>query len=98
MGSQASNAVAVAQAFVKLVRYVVVHQQVRAVLQHSGQIEFWALIGKAALNNPVLPIDFVRDLMVAKAEGKSPSSPFVRAGPTLMASPTVSVTPLPVLA
>jgi hypothetical protein len=43
----------------------------------SGQIEFWALIGKAALDNPDLPIDFVRDLMVAKAEDKSLATPFV---------------------
>ena len=27
----------------------------------AGQIEFWALMGKAALDNPDLPIDFVRD-------------------------------------
>jgi hypothetical protein len=43
----------------------------------SGQIEFWALIGKAALDNPDLPIDFVRDLMVAKAEDKSLATTFV---------------------
>ena len=43
----------------------------------AGQIEFWALIGKAALDNPDLPIDFVRDLLVAKSEGKSLATPFV---------------------
>ena len=43
----------------------------------AGHIEFWALIGKAALDNPDLPIDFVRDLMVAKAEDKSLATPFV---------------------
>lgn len=43
----------------------------------AGQIEFWALIGKAALDNPDLPIDFVRDLWVAKAEGKALATPFV---------------------
>ena len=43
----------------------------------AGQIEFWALIGKAALDNPDLPIDFVRDLMIAKAEGRSLATPFV---------------------
>jgi len=43
----------------------------------AGQIEFWALIGKAALDNPDLPIDFVRDLMVAKAEGRSLATPYV---------------------
>jgi len=46
----------------------------------AGQIEFWALIGKAALDNPDLPIDFVRDLLVAKAEDKSLAAPFVPQG------------------
>ena len=46
----------------------------------AGQIEFWALIGKAALDNPDLPIDFVRDLLVAKAETKSLVTPFVPLG------------------
>lgn len=27
----------------------------------AGQVEFWAMVGKAALDNPDLPIDFVRD-------------------------------------
>lgn len=35
------------------------------------------MIGKAALDNPDLPIDFVRDLMIAKGEGKSLATPFV---------------------
>ena len=43
----------------------------------AGQIEFWALIGKAALDNPDLPIDFVKDLMIAKAEDRSLATPFV---------------------
>ncbi len=46
----------------------------------AGQIEFWALIGKAALDNPDLPIDFVRELLVAKAEDKSLATPFVPLG------------------
>ena len=32
----------------------------------SGQIEFWVMTGKVALDNPDLPINFVRDLMIAK--------------------------------
>ena len=35
----------------------------------ARQIEFWAMVGKAALDNPDLPIDFVRDLLLAKAQG-----------------------------
>lgn len=43
----------------------------------AGQIEFWAMVGKAALDNPDLPIDFVRELMVARAEGPLLATPFV---------------------
>jgi hypothetical protein len=35
----------------------------------AGQVEYWAMVGKAALDNSDLPIDFVRDLLVARAEG-----------------------------
>ena len=46
----------------------------------AGQIEFWALLGKAALDNPDLPIDFVQDLLMAKAESKSLATPFLPQG------------------
>ena len=42
----------------------------------AGQIEFWALVGKAALDNPDLPIDFVRDLLLAKAQSDAELTPF----------------------
>ena len=42
----------------------------------SGQLEFWAKVGKAALDNPDLPIEFVRDLLVAKAEDRDTLSTF----------------------
>jgi hypothetical protein len=56
--------------------------RVQAQAEHrsiAGQIEFWAMIGRAALDNPDLPIDFVRDLLVARAEGKTLVTPFVPA-------------------
>ena len=37
-----------------------------------SQIEFWARIGRAALDNPDLPTEFVRDVLVAKLEGSEP--------------------------
>ncbi|MDP1652172.1 MAG: ParD-like family protein [Rhodocyclaceae bacterium] len=46
----------------------------------AGQIEFWAMVGKAALDNPDLPIDFVRDLLIARAEGPALATPFVPEG------------------
>ncbi|MBA3662371.1 MAG: ParD-like family protein [Gammaproteobacteria bacterium] len=41
-----------------------------------GQIEFWAMIGKCALDNPDLPIDFIKDLLIAKHQDRSIAEPF----------------------
>jgi len=46
----------------------------------AGQVEYWAMVGKAALDNPDLPIDFIRDLLVARAEGSTLVSRFVPQG------------------
>lgn len=40
------------------------------------QIEFWAMIGKCALDNPDLPIEFVRDVLVSKHQDWSLAEPF----------------------
>lgn len=40
------------------------------------QIEFWAITGKCALDNPDLPIDFVRDLLISKHQDRSLAEPF----------------------
>ena len=42
----------------------------------AGQIEFWAVVGRTALDNPDLPIDFIRDLLVARGEGSTLATPF----------------------
>jgi len=42
----------------------------------TGQLEFWAKIGKAALDNPDLPVEFVRDLLIARMEEKKSLAPF----------------------
>ena len=46
----------------------------------AGQIEFWAIVGRTALDNPDLPIEFVRDLLVARAEGQALATPVVAEG------------------
>lgn len=43
----------------------------------AGQIEFWAKVGKAALDNPDLPVDVVRDLLVARNEPREAMAEFV---------------------
>jgi len=45
-----------------------------------AQIEFWALVGRTALDNPDLPIDFVRNLLIANAEDSSLTTPFIAEG------------------
>jgi hypothetical protein len=41
-----------------------------------SQIEFWAEIGKCALDNPDLPIEFVRELLLSKRLDRSLAEPF----------------------
>ncbi|NHQ60263.1 ParD-like family protein [Chlorobium sp. BLA1] len=51
-----------------------------AVLEHrsiSGQIEFWARVGRAALDNPDLPVSFVAESLASLAEPRELSTPFV---------------------
>ncbi|HLB42461.1 MAG TPA: hypothetical protein VJN02_06365 [Gammaproteobacteria bacterium] len=40
------------------------------------QIEFWAIIGKCALDNPDLPIEFVKELLISKHQERSLAEPF----------------------
>jgi len=43
----------------------------------ARQLEFWIRMGKASLDNPDLPIEFVKDLLIARAEGQSLATPFI---------------------
>ena len=36
-----------------------------------NQIEFWAAIGKCALDNPDLPIEFIKDILISKNQDSS---------------------------
>ena len=40
------------------------------------QIEYWAQIGKCALANPDMPIEFIRDVLISKNTDKSLAEPF----------------------
>lgn len=42
-----------------------------------NQIEFWAQIGKCALENPDLPIEFLRDTLISKVQDRSLAEPFI---------------------
>ena len=45
-----------------------------------NQIEFWAQIGRCALENPDLPIEFLRDTLISKNQARSLAEPFIPKG------------------
>ena len=40
------------------------------------QIEYWAQIGRCALDNPDLPIEFIRDILISKNTDRSLAEDF----------------------
>jgi hypothetical protein len=60
----------------------VLYEQAKAdaLIEHrsiAGQIEFWAKVGRAALDNPDLPVTFVAEALAALAEPRSQAMPFI---------------------
>jgi hypothetical protein len=54
-----------------------------ATIEHrsiAGQIEFWARVGRAALDNPDLPVTFVAESLASMAESREQAIPFVPRG------------------
>lgn len=45
------------------------HAELRTI---PSQIEYWARVGRTALDNPDLPIEFVRDVLTALDEESEP--------------------------
>jgi hypothetical protein len=43
----------------------------------QGQVEFWAKVGRAALDNPDLPASFIAESLMGLAEPREESAPFV---------------------
>ncbi len=43
----------------------------------QGQIEFWAEVGRAALDNPDLPVSFIAESLAALKEPRDQAIPFV---------------------
>lgn len=41
-----------------------------------AQVEFWARVGKCALDNPDLPIEFVKELLISKNTDRDLAEPF----------------------
>jgi hypothetical protein len=59
------------------------HAKADAATEHrsiSGQIEFWAKVGRAALDNPDLPVSFVAESLAALAEPREHATAFIPRG------------------
>ena len=41
------------------------------------QIEFWAKIGKCALDNPDFLVEFIRDILISKNQDKKSAETFI---------------------
>lgn len=51
-----------------------------AALEHrtiAGQVEYWASVGRAALDNPDLPVSFIAETLASMAEPREQAEPFV---------------------
>jgi hypothetical protein len=42
----------------------------------QGQVEFWAKIGRCALNNPDLPIEMIKELLLIDLNDQSDTTSF----------------------
>ena len=42
----------------------------------AGQVEYWAKVGRAALDNPDLPVSFVAESLASMAELREGAAPF----------------------
>ena len=46
----------------------------------QAQIEFWAKVGRTAIDNPDLPGTFIANVLIAMAEPREDATPFVPGG------------------
>ena len=51
-----------------------------AIAEHrsiAGQVEYWAKVGRAALDNPDLPVSFIAESLASLAEPRDEATDFV---------------------
>ncbi|WP_404356703.1 ParD-like family protein [Methylotuvimicrobium sp. KM1] len=51
-----------------------------AAIEHrtiAGQVEYWAKVGRTALDNPDLPVSFITEALASLAEPREQSTPFI---------------------
>ena len=51
-----------------------------AIAEHrtiAGQVEYWAKVGRAALDNPDLPVSFIAEALAAQTEPREMATPFL---------------------
>jgi hypothetical protein len=56
------------------------HAKQNAAIEHraiDGQIEYWAEIGRGAIDNPDLPISFIAESLASMREPRENALPFI---------------------
>ena len=43
----------------------------------AGQIEYWATVGRTALDNPELPVSFIAEALASMREPREQATPFM---------------------
>jgi len=64
---------------VRIARELYEQARTEATAEHrtiAGQIEFWAKVGRAALDNPDLPVSFIAETLASLAEPREDATPF----------------------
>ncbi len=65
---------------VRIPRQLYEQARTDAVSEHRtipGQIEYWARVGRAAVDNPGLPVSFIAEALASLAELRAEATPFV---------------------
>ena len=65
---------------IQIIQTLYEQAEIEVAIEHrsiDGQVEYWAIAGCAALENPELPVSFVAEALAALAEPREQATAFV---------------------
>lgn len=65
---------------IRIVEELYERAKVEAAIEHrtiAGQVEYWAKVGRTAIDNPDLPINFILDVLASMSEPASERTPYI---------------------
>lgn len=64
---------------IRIEQKLYVQARSQALAEHrtiAGQVEYWAKVGRAALDNPDLPVSFIAESLASMAESREDTTAF----------------------